>query len=152
MRLFFSRIIKPLLALVAAAFMMQATQACTKDPKPAEQTPAPTAAAPKAEAAPAPAPAPEAPAGAPRTVALTVTESGYEPSPLSLKKDEPVKLVVTRKTDQTCATEIVMEEYGINTPLPLDKPVEIAFTPTKSGKLTYGCAMGKMISGVFTVD
>ncbi len=152
MRLFFSRIIKPLLALIAAAFMMQATLACTKDAPPAEQPPAPaTAAAPKVEAAPAPE-APKAAAATPRTVALTVTENGYEPSPLSLKKDEPVKLMVTRKTEQTCATELVMEEYGINTPLPLDTPVEIAFTPTKSGKLTYGCAMGKMISGVFTVD
>jgi hypothetical protein len=30
--------------------------------------------------------------------------------------------------------------------------VEVAFTPTKTGKLVYGCAMGKMISGVFMVE
>jgi plastocyanin domain-containing protein len=127
---YFSQIIKPLLALAAAALVLQ-SQGCAKDQK-----------------------TPEAgkPADGPRVVTLTVTEKGYEPSPINLKKDEPVKLVVTRKTDHTCATEIVMKDYGINTPLPLDTPVEIAFTPNKTGTLTYGCAMGQMISGAFMVE
>lgn len=140
---FFSKLIKPLLALAASALVLS-QQGCTQEQKPAAQAPAaaaPAAAAPAAK-----------PAEGPRSVTLTVTEKGYEPSPLQLKKDEPVKLVVTRTTEQTCATEIVMKEYGINTPLPLNTPVEIAFTPSKTGTLTYGCAMGQMISGVFTVE
>jgi len=139
---FFSKIIKPLLALTLAAAVLSA-QGCTKDSKPAE----PSAAAPTA--APA---QPAAKPGEPRTIALSVTEKGYEPSPVTLKQGEPVKLVLTRTTDHTCATEIVLEDYNINTPLPLNKPVEVAFTPNKSGKLVYGCAMGKMISGVFMVE
>ncbi len=136
---FFSKIIKPLLALAATAAVLNAQQGCTKEPTPT---------------APKPAAAVEArsPGDGPRVIALSVTEKGYEPSPITLKKDEPVKLVVTRKTDHTCATEIVMKEYDINTPLPLDTPVEIAFTPNKSGTLKYGCAMGLMISGVFMVE
>ncbi|HEX8826426.1 MAG TPA: cupredoxin domain-containing protein [Archangium sp.] len=139
---FFSRIIKPLLALTLAAAVVSA-QGCTKDSKPAEPTPAqqPTAAA-----------AQPAKPGEPRTIALSVTEKGYEPSPITLKQGEPVKLVLTRTTEHTCANEIVLDEYGINTALPLNQPVEVAFTPTKTGKLVYGCAMGKMISGVFMVD
>jgi plastocyanin domain-containing protein len=139
---FFSKIIKPLLALTLAAAVL-GSQGCTKDSKPAE----PTATAPTA--APA---QPAAKPGEPRTIALSVTEKGYEPSPITLKQGEPVKLVLTRKTDNTCATEIVLDEYDINTKLPLNQPVEVAFTPTKSGKLVYGCAMGKMIAGVFTVE
>ncbi|MBN1207175.1 MAG: cupredoxin domain-containing protein [Myxococcaceae bacterium] len=135
---FFSKLIKPLLAL-AAAGMVLAQQGCSKEP---------AAPAPKEE----PAAQARKPGEGPRVVTLSVTEKGYEPSPLTLKKDEPVKLVVTRKTDQTCATEIIMKDYGINTPLPLDTPVEIAFTPNKTGTLTYGCAMGQMISGVFMVE
>ncbi|HLL03702.1 MAG TPA: cupredoxin domain-containing protein [Myxococcaceae bacterium] len=135
---FFSKLIKPLLALAASALVLS-QQGCTQEQKPAAQAPA--AAAPAAK-----------PAEGPRSVTLTVTEKGYEPSPLQLKKDEPVKLVVTRTTEQTCATEIVMKEYGINTPLPLNTPVEIAFTPNKTGTLTYGCAMGQMISGTFMVE
>ncbi|MBZ4394592.1 cupredoxin domain-containing protein [Myxococcus faecalis] len=140
MRPFISRIIKPWLALAATAAMVGATQqGCTKDTPPA------------AAAAPAPT-VPEKRENGVRVVELTVTEKGYEPSPVQLKKDEPVKLVVTRKTDQTCATEVVMDDYGINTALPLGQPVDITFTPKTSGKLVYGCAMGKMISGVFLVE
>jgi plastocyanin domain-containing protein len=140
MRRFLSRIIKPWLALAATAAMVASTQqGCSKDSAPAKPAEAPSTAGEKRE-------------GGVRVVELAVTEKGYEPSPVSLKKGEPVKLVVTRKTDQTCATEVVMEGYGINTPLPLNQPVEIAFTPKESGKLVYGCAMGKMISGVFMVD
>ncbi|SET31469.1 cupredoxin domain-containing protein [Stigmatella erecta] len=138
---FFSKLIKPLLALAAAGLMLQASQGCT-------EAKAPAAAAPTA----APAPKPRAPGEGPRVIPLDVTEKGYEPSPISLNKDEPVKLVVTRKTDHTCATEIIMKDYGINTPLPLGEPVEIAFTPNKAGTLTYGCAMGQMISGTFLVE
>lgn len=135
MRRFFSKIIKPLLALAATGAVLS-QQGCSKEPKAAEQ---PVAAARKA-------------GDGPRVIPLSVTEKGYEPSPITLKKDEPVKLVVTRTTEQTCATEIVMKDHGINTPLPLNTPVEIAFTPSKTGTLTYGCAMGQMISGTFMVE
>jgi plastocyanin domain-containing protein len=128
---FFSKIIKPLLALALSAAVLSAEQGCTKD---------------TASAAPAGKP------GEPRTIALTITEKGYEPSPITLQQGQPVKLVLTRTTEQTCATEIVLDEYNINTPVPLNQPVEVAFTPTKTGKLVYGCAMGKMISGVFMVE
>lgn len=149
MRVFFSRIIKPLLAVTAAVLMAQSLQACSKTPASAEKPAQGSAAAAKpAEAAPE---VQRGPDGV-RIVAISVTENGYEPSPVTLKKDEPVKLVVTRKTDHTCATEVVMEEYNIDTKLPLNTPVEIAFTPSKSGELRYGCAMGKMISGAFMVE
>ncbi|MCY1081161.1 cupredoxin domain-containing protein [Archangium lansingense] len=139
---FLSKIIKPLLALTLSAAVLGA-QGCSKDSKPAETPTAAPAAAPSQ---------PAAKPGEPRTIALSVTEKGYEPSPVTLKQGEPVKLVLTRTTDHTCATEIVLEEYNINTPLPLNQPVEVAFTPNKTGKLVYGCAMGKMISGVFMVE
>ncbi|MDC0709798.1 cupredoxin domain-containing protein [Stigmatella sp. ncwal1] len=139
---FFSKLIKPLLALAAAGLALQ-SQGCTSEKSPAEKSPAATY---------APPPKARAPGEEPRVITLEVTEKGYEPSPIALNKDEPVKLVVTRKTDHTCATEIIMKDYGINTPLPLDTPVEIAFTPDKTGTLTYGCAMGQMISGTFMVE
>jgi plastocyanin domain-containing protein len=127
-----SRITRPLLALSLAAAALS-TAACAKDAKTAEPH--------KHSAAP----------GA-RVVNISITDEGYRPSPVTLKQGEPVKLVLTRTTDHTCATEIVLDEHGINTPLPLNQPVEVHFTPTKTGKLVYGCAMGKMISGVLMVE
>jgi plastocyanin domain-containing protein len=87
-----------------------------------------------------------------RTVRMLVTERGFEPSHVELRKGEPVELVITRTADATCAREIVIDEYGIHTPLPLDTAVVVAFTPAESGRVRYGCAMGKMIGGVLVID
>jgi plastocyanin domain-containing protein len=45
----------------------------------------------------------------------------------------------------------VIDEHKIKTPLPLNKPVTVTFTPSKTGTLKYGCAMNKMIGGVITI-
>lgn len=90
--------------------------------------------------------------GAARKVVITVTEKGYEPSPIALRKGEPVELVITRVTDATCATELVLAEAGLDVKLPLNEAVTARFTPSKTGELRYGCAMGKMIAGVFAVQ
>lgn len=87
-----------------------------------------------------------------RTVELTVTDDGFVPANITLKKGEPVKLVVTRKTDATCARELVIDEEKVNQPLPLNQPVEIVFTPKKTGAIKYGCSMGKMVGGVLTIQ
>jgi plastocyanin domain-containing protein len=87
-----------------------------------------------------------------QTVQMKVTEKGFEPENVTVKKDEPVTLVITRTTEKTCANEIVIDDYGINTKLPLNKAVSVTFTPKKAGAIKYGCAMGKMIGGVLKVQ
>lgn len=85
-------------------------------------------------------------------IPMEVTGDGFVPSNVKVKAGEPVTLVVTRKTDETCATELLIEGTDINTPLPLNKPVEIAWTPAKAGSVKFGCAMDKMIGGVLLVE
>ncbi|MBF5044724.1 copper transporter [Aggregicoccus sp. 17bor-14] len=145
----FSRLIKTALALTASALMLHAASARAAAPasKPAP-APKPVAASKSGEAAGEK----PAPAGEVRTVALRVTQNGFEPSPVTLKRGEPVRLVVTRATDETCATDLVMRDPDISVELPLNKAVEITLTPTKSGTLKYGCAMGQMVSGIFLVE
>ncbi len=88
---------------------------------------------------------------APQTIDLKVTEKGFEPNRVKVAKGEPLKLVVTRKTDATCAKEITIPGENIRAELPLEKPVTLAFTPKKSGDLKYSCGMG-MIGGVIEVQ
>jgi plastocyanin domain-containing protein len=98
---------------------------------------------------------PAAPAAAPaagRTIELSVTDDGFVPTPVAVVANQPVTLKVTRKTDKTCATDIVIPDYGIEKKLPLNQTVAITFTPTKSGELVYGCSMDQMIRGVLTVQ
>jgi plastocyanin domain-containing protein len=90
-------------------------------------------------------------APAPRIVQLSVTEKGFEPSTVTVKKGEPLRLVVTRKTGRTCATDIVIKDANLTRKLPLNQPVEIELTPSKTGQLRYACAMD-MLAGVLVVE
>lgn len=97
--------------------------------------------------------APTAPTASGRQVIeLTVTADGFVPADVKVRKDQPVTLHITRLTDQTCATEVLISGTDINVPLPLNQPVDIAYTPTKTGTVKYGCAMNMMVSGVLTVE
>jgi plastocyanin domain-containing protein len=84
-------------------------------------------------------------------IEVSVTGDGFVPDKLQVKKGQKVKLLVTRKTDRTCATEIVIQDAGVNQKLPLNQTVLVEFTPKKAGTLRYACAMGH-VSGVLVVD
>jgi plastocyanin len=84
-----------------------------------------------------------------RVVEVAVTEDGFVPSKVKAKKGEKVRFVITRKTDRTCAKEIVMAEHGIEQPLPLGKPVTVEFTPKQSGEIRYACGMNHVAGVVF---
>jgi plastocyanin domain-containing protein len=90
-------------------------------------------------------------AKASQAIELAVTSDGFVPASIKVQKGQKVRLVVTRKTDRTCATEIVIKDQGINQKLPLNQPVAVEFTPKKAGQLRYACGMD-MIAGVIVVD
>ncbi len=90
----------------------------------------------------------------PRRIELAVTEKGFTPDKVAVKKGEPVLLVFTRKTDKTCTKEVVIQlddKQKIEKKLPLDKAVEVAVTFGKPGELTYACGMN-MDKGVIRVQ
>ena len=86
-----------------------------------------------------------------KTVEIAVTENGFEPANATVKKGEPVKIIITRKTDDTCAKEIVLADFKVRKALPLNKPVTVEIVPTKEGEIRYACGMD-MVSGVLTVQ
>lgn len=83
---------------------------------------------------------------------MSVTEQGFEPDSISLTKGVPVKFVVTRTTEATCATELLIDGTNIKVPLPLNTAATFEWSPTVSGKIRFGCAMGMMVSGVLLVE
>ncbi len=74
-------------------------------------------------------------------VKIAVTEKGFEPASVTVQSGRPVTLLVTRRTDHTCATGLVLKTHGIDQKLPLGKTVAIRFTPERPGELTYACPM-----------
>jgi len=85
-----------------------------------------------------------------RTATVEVTDKGFEPSSLKLKAGVPAKVTFVRKTDATCAKEVVIKEYKIERKLPLNEPVTVEFTPRK-GEFTFACGMD-MIKGKLIVE
>ena len=129
---------RPCIALIALALC-----ACADKKTPAEVAP-PVAEARPVQAAVRP--------DAQHVVAIAVTEEGFVPPNIALRKGEPVTLRITRTTANTCATELLIAGTEVSLALPLNEAVEVKYTPEKSGRVKFGCAMGMMISGVLLVD
>lgn len=85
------------------------------------------------------------------SVDVAVTEKGFEPSVIKAAVGQPITLHVTRKTDRTCATEIVIKSAGIHQPLPLNQTVAVTVTPKEKGELRFACAMDH-IAGKLVVE
>ena len=79
--------------------------------------------------------------GAKAEIPVSVTENGFEPSRIEVKHGEAVTLLVTRKTDVTCATEMVVPSRGITQELPLNQTVRVALGPLKQGEVAFACGM-----------
>jgi plastocyanin domain-containing protein len=88
--------------------------------------------------------------GGPREVAVRAGVNGFDPWRIEARVGEPLVLVVTRTSDDTCATELVIPDAGVNAQLPLGKPVRVELTPSRSGTLRFSCAM-KMFQGEIDV-
>ena len=84
-----------------------------------------------------------------RVVEMEVTGEGFVPARIKVKKGEKVRLLITRKTDRTCATEIVIKDQGINTPLPLNRQVKVELVAKASGEIKYACGMGHITGVIF---
>jgi plastocyanin domain-containing protein len=78
-------------------------------------------------------------------VAIEVTDAGFVPAVAYVPKGQPVTLVVTRKTDQTCATAMIFTS-GEKHELPLQKTVRVELPADHADTLAYACPMD-MIKG-----
>ena len=87
----------------------------------------------------------------PKEITITVTDAGFEPKEVTIPKGQTPVVVITRKTNSTCATEAVFVETGRKYDLPLDTPVRIDLSGVSPGTLHYACAMD-MIKGSVTIQ
>lgn len=92
------------------------------------------------------APAPDEPKAA---WTIEITEASYEPASIVVKQGVKTTLTFIRRTDSTCATEVVFPDFKIEKALPLNEPVVIEITPNKAGEFRFTCGMnmydGKMV-------
>jgi RND family efflux transporter MFP subunit len=82
-----------------------------------------------------------APPASPAGIRVSVTETGFRPSIVSATAGVPLRLEFVRTTDATCATEVAFPALEITRTLPLNQPVNVEFTPAKTGTIEFACGM-----------
>lgn len=88
-----------------------------------------------------------------RQVQIKVTEQGFEPKEVKVKRGEPTTLVFTRLTDRTCITAIDIPAENVKDfDLPLNQPVSLTITPRKKGIEKFHCSAMAMGDGRIVVE
>jgi plastocyanin domain-containing protein len=86
-------------------------------------------------------------------VAVKVTEDGFVPREIKVKKGQPTTLEFTRVTDATCMTEIdIPDEKVKEFALPLNKAVSLTITPKTAGVEKFHCSAMGMGDGKIVVE
>lgn len=85
-----------------------------------------------------------------QAVSVKVTDKGFQPGRIELKRGIPARLTFVREIEETCATSIMIPEFNIKQDLPLKEPVVLEFMPAKTGVFDFTCGM-KMLSGKIVV-
>jgi plastocyanin domain-containing protein len=84
---------------------------------------------------------------------VVVGEHGFAPTSLVVPKGEAgstVPITFVRKTDETCAKEVVFPEMGVKKDLPLETPVTVDVPADSPRTLTFQCGMA-MYKGALVV-
>jgi RND family efflux transporter MFP subunit len=85
-----------------------------------------------------------------QAVTVRVTDTGFQPNRIELKRGIPARLTFVREIEETCATSVMIPEFNIKQDLPLKEPVLLEFTPAKAGAFDFTCGM-KMLTGKIVV-
>ena len=75
---------------------------------------------------------------------VKITEQGFEPATITVRRGIRTRLTFVRTTDNTCAKEVVFPDFGIKRDLPLNQTVVIALMPNKRGEFRFTCGMNMM--------
>jgi len=93
------------------------------------------------------------PANDGQKVDIKVTDDGFVPREIKVKKGQPTTLVFTRVTDSTCITAIdIPDEKVKELQLPLNKAVTLTVTPKKKGVEKFHCSAMGMGDGKLIVE
>src|SRR3989344_449067 len=70
-----------------------------------------------------------------------MVEGGYKPATINLQQGKQSTITFTRKDPNSCLEEVVIPDFKIKKFLPLNKPVTITLSPTKTGTFGIHCGM-----------
>ena len=85
-----------------------------------------------------------------QTVTINVSNSGYNPKNITLKKDVLTRLKLITNNVESCSRAFTIPSLRIEKILPETGETIIEFTPKKEGPLAFACSMG-MYTGNFNI-
>lgn len=83
-------------------------------------------------------------------VRVTV-KGGYSPDTIVVQAGKPVRLQFYRDETADCSERLVVERFGIDTPLPAFQTTTVEFTPDQPGEFPFRCGMN-MLKGLLVVE
>ena len=84
------------------------------------------------------------------TVAITVDDDGFSPATVHARRGRPLTLIVTRRSDETCADSAIFGPQR-RIALPMNRPVEIPVPTGRDTTIRYTCPMN-MFKGRIVVE
>ncbi len=74
-------------------------------------------------------------------VPISITDDGFEPARSVVPKGTPLTLVFTRKSDQTCVTDVTFGRLAKTVALPMNQPVRVELPAGIEDTLSFTCPM-----------
>ncbi|WP_223587871.1 cupredoxin domain-containing protein [Neobacillus bataviensis] len=84
-------------------------------------------------------------------VKMHVTEKGYSPNVIRVKKGVPVELEIKNPLENSCLSTFMIPDFNINNVNLKTGTTNLTFTPDKSGEYTFSCGM-QMFKGTIIVE
>ncbi|MDN3017077.1 cupredoxin domain-containing protein [Paenibacillus sp. BSR1-1] len=84
-------------------------------------------------------------------VKMLVTEKGYSPNVIRVKKGVPVELEIKNPLENSCLSTFMIPDFNINKVNLKTGTTNLTFTPDKSGEYTFSCGM-QMFKGTIIVE
>ncbi|MDQ3798661.1 MAG: cupredoxin domain-containing protein [Acidobacteriota bacterium] len=76
-----------------------------------------------------------------KTVRINISQQGYRPASVSVRKGQTVRLVFYRADANNCGEELVFPALNIKREIPVRKPVVVTLKPRRTGELSFACGM-----------
>ncbi|CAH2713028.1 hypothetical protein BACCIP111895_00161 [Neobacillus rhizosphaerae] len=84
-------------------------------------------------------------------IKMQVTNKGYTPNVLRVKKGVPVELEIENPGNNSCFSTFMMPDFNLNNINLKTGTTKLTFTPDKTGEYTFSCGM-KMYKGTVIVE
>lgn len=80
-----------------------------------------------------------------------LVKGGYQPATITIPKGKPSTVTFTRTDPNSCLEDVVIEDFKVKKFLPMNTPVRVTISPTRSGSFGMHCGMNMFHGRIIVV-